>query len=561
MRMLFFLVVLAQWAQAARPYPQGAVAAAHPLGSEAGLEMLSAGGNAVDAAVAAAFTMAVVGPYHSGLGGGGMAVIHLRDGQEAAFDFRERAPLAARRDMYMNGSQFEAQKAIDGPLAIAVPGAVKGYLELHERFGKLPRATVLAPAIRAAQTGFVVTSKYVDSAKRRQSCLAADADAARIFLRRGEVPAVGSKIQQLDLAQTLRRLSREGAAAFYQGAIAQALAKDLGAKGGQLTLEDLRGYQTTWRTPLSGHYRGHRLLTMPPPSAGGVALLQTLGIIERSSSAGPASREVSAAHTFIEALRRVYAERARLLGDPAFTPVSTEQLLSDTHLSALVNEITADRATSSRAVAKPSPDVNDAGAPNQKNTTHISVIDRDGNAVALTTTINRLFGSCVVAKGTGVLLNDEMDDFAGQPGVPNAFGLVTGEANAIAPGKIPLSSMTPTLVFMKGRDKEVFLALGAAGGPTIPTSVMQVVSNVIDLGLDVGRAVSRGRIHHQWLPDEVWVDADGLEPATWSALENLGHHLKRMPNWGDTEAVMVDPETGFKTAASDLRNEGAPSGL
>lgn len=542
---------------AARPWEKGVAAAAHPLGADAAREMLAAGGNAIDAVVAGAFTMAVVGPYHSGLGGGGFAIIHLqKTGEDLAFDFREVAPLKATRDMYLVDGVFVPEKATDGALSIAVPGAVKGYLELHAKYGKLPRAKVLGPAIRAAKQGFPVTPKYRAVATEREACLKTDAEAARIFLRDGAVPPNGALITQPELAATLTALAQKGESAFYSGKIAQALVSTVEAKGGLLSLEDLKRYHTTWRTPLEGRYRGQRIVTMPPPSAGGIALLETFGLLEAKGMKGPASREVDAVHTFIEALRIAYADRSTLVGDPAFVDVPVSRLLSPESLTEKASRIDLTKATRSKTfLGAPT-----AADPLKKNTTHLSVVDAEGNAVALTTTINYYFGSCIVAKGTGVLLNDEMDDFAAQPGTPNKFQLVMGEANAIAPGKIPVSSMTPTLVFQKDRDHDVMLVVGSPGGSTIPTTVMQVVSNVLDGSLDVARAVSRGRIHHQWFPDEVWVDPDGLDPATRAALEQRGHTFVPKPGWGDAEAVMVDPVTGLRTAASDPRNEGQPAG-
>lgn len=562
MRLIGLVALVSTAAFAARPWAGGAVAAAHPVGSAAGKEMLDAGGNAVDAVVATAFTMAVVGPYHSGLGGGGFAVIHLaKDGSDVALDFREVAPGKARRDMYLVDGKFVPEKATDGVLSVAVPGAVMGYLELHAKYGKLPRNKVLAPAIRAATQGFVVTPKYADLATKRVSCLSKDEDAARIFLRDGAAPKVGTLLKQPELARTLTAIAKTGAAAFYKGAVAKSVVSTVQKGGGVIELSDLEKYKTTWRAPLEGSYRGHRLVTMPPPSAGGIAMLETFGILEARGVKGPGSREIESVHTFIEALRRAYVDRAKDIGDPAFVDVPVSRLTSADYVKSLALGIDSKKATKSAALMPAFGTSKDEGAPPKKNTTHISVIDKDGNAAALTTTINYYFGSCVVAKGTGVLLNDEMDDFASQPGTPNVFGLVMGEANAIAPGKIPVSSMTPTLVFMKERPKDVLLAVGSPGGSTIPTTVMQVISNVIDGELDVVRAVGQGRIHHQWMPDEVWVDGDGLDPATLRALEAMGHTFKRIgPGWGDAEAVMVDPTTGLKTAASDPRNEGAPSG-
>ncbi len=567
MRALPLLILLALPALAARPYRGGVVAAAHPLGSAAGNEMLTQGGNAVDAVVAAALTMAVVGPYHSGLGGGGFAVIKVPQG-EFAFDFREVAPAGASHDMFLKDGQLIPGLSTDGALSVAVPAAVKGYLELHEKYGKLPRARVLAPAIRAAKNGFPVTPKYQSLATLRESCLRKDPEAARIFLRPNpeglaSVPAIGTIITQPDLAKTLQTLAAKGAAGFYEGPIAKAVAATIAANGGVLTEADLKAARTRWRAPLEGSYRGHRIITMPPPSGGGITLLQVLGVLEARGPKGPANREVDTLHVFIETLRRAAVDRARFVGDPDMQAVPTAELTSKAWVDKTLAAIDPKRATRSSTLFPPElskPTIPLDGGLKPQNTTHISVIDKDGNAAALTTTVNYAFGSCLVAKGTGVLLNDQMDDFAAQPGTPNAYGLVTGEANAVAPGKIPLSSMTPTLVFMKDAPRDVLLAVGSPGGSTIPTTVLQVISNVIDGSLDPVRAVGNGRIHHQWLPDDVMVDKTGLEPATLSALEAMGHVFKRVDGWGDAEAVFVDPITKLRYAGSDPRNEGAPTG-
>jgi gamma-glutamyltranspeptidase / glutathione hydrolase len=567
MRALPLLILLALPALAARPYRGGVVAAAHPLGSAAGNEMLTQGGNAVDAVVAAALTMAVVGPYHSGLGGGGFAVIKVPQG-EFAFDFREVAPAGASHDMFLKDGQLIPGLSTDGALSVAVPAAVKGYLELHETYGKLPRARVLAPAIRAAKNGFPVTPKYQSLATLRESCLRKDPEAARIFLRPNpeglaSVPAIGTIITQPDLARTLQTLAAKGAAGFYEGPIAKAVAATIAANGGVLTEADLKAARTRWRAPLEGSYRGHRIITMPPPSGGGITLLQVLGVLEARGPKGPANREVDTLHVFIETLRRAAVDRARFVGDPDMQAVPTAELTSKAWVDKTLAAIDPKRATRSSTLFPPElskPTIPLDGGLKPQNTTHISVIDKDGNAAALTTTVNYAFGSCLVAKGTGVLLNDQMDDFAAQPGTPNAYGLVTGEANAVAPGKIPLSSMTPTLVFMKDAPRDVLLAVGSPGGSTIPTTVLQVISNVIDGSLDPVRAVGNGRIHHQWLPDDVMVDKTGLEPATLSALEAMGHVFKRVDGWGDAEAVFVDPITKLRYAGSDPRNEGAPTG-
>jgi gamma-glutamyltranspeptidase / glutathione hydrolase len=548
---------------AARPYTGGVVAAAHHLGAEAGKAMLDQGGNAVDAAVAAALTMAVVGPYHSGLGGGGFALIHDERGGDLALDFRETAPAAASREMFVRDGGFVQSLATDGPLSIATPGAVAGYLELHQRFGKLPRAVVFGPAIHAARQGFVVTPKYLTLALDRASCLERDPDAAAVFLRRAkdggwQAPALGDKIKQPALARTLETLAKQGAKAFYGGPVGKALLADVSSKGALLTANDLRQYATVTRQPLEGSYRGHRILTMPPPSAGGVSLLQVLGVLEAHGPTGPHQREVESLHVFIEALRRSFAERSRVMGDPDFVVVPATALVSKPHIQAMHDAINVSRATKSAELAGTSSTA--PLVPEKKNTTHISVVDAKGNAVALTSTINYYFGSCILSGSTGILLNDEMDDFAGQPGATNVFGLVQGGANGIVPKKRPISSMTPTLVFQKDNPTAIRLVVGSPGGSTIPTTVMQVISHVIDGQLDVVRAVGQGRIHHQFQPDSVMVDKVGLDPSTAKALEALGHTLKRVEGWGDAEAVAVDPTTSLRTAGSDPRNEGQPAG-
>ncbi len=572
-------LVMAWPAWAARPYRGGAVATAHPMASEAALRMLEKGGNSVDAAVAAAFTLAVVGPYHSGIGGGGFALVHdAKTGGTQVLDFREVAPQAATRDMYLKNGQVVPGLSTDGATSVAVPGAVAGYLELLEKHGKLPRAVVLQPAIDAARNGFWVSPKYQGMATLRRDCLRQDPEASRLFLAKNEkgeldVPPIGHLVKQPELARTLQTLAKSGPKAFYSGPLAQAMVDTVKAGGGTLSLEDLKAYKTRAHAPLEGSYRGHRLLTMPPPSAGGLAVVQVLGAMERLRPQGLDFREPETLHLYAEAVRRVYVDRVKYLGDPAFVKIPMESLTSSGYIADLAGSIDPKKATPSASLLPPvegasgstlkKPDgtwYDPSSAPEKKNTTHISVIDKDGNAVALTTTVNYAFGSCVVAKGTGILLNDEMDDFAALPGVPNAYGLVTGEANAIAPGKVPLSSMSPTLVFSREDPKKVMLAVGSPGGSTIPTTVIQVISNIVDHKMDVVRAVGQGRVHHQYLPDELWVDRFGLEAATQAALEAKGHKLRKQEAWGDAEAVYSDPKTNLRYAASDPRNEGAALG-
>ena len=567
-------VLLCSAAHAARPYRGGVVATAYPQASAAALEMLDKGGNAVDAAVAAAFAAGVVGPYHNGVGGGGLALVSLPEkGEVLALDFREVAPAAASRDMYIRDGQAQPKLATDGGLAVAVPNAAQGYLALLDRAGTLKRSVVLAPAIRLAKEGFAVTPKYQQLATPRVECLRANADAARLFLRPGDggapdVPPLGTIIRQPELARTLEQLVAKGPSIFHTGPVAKAIVSSAREAGGVLTEDDLARIRVRWRTPLSGQYRSHRIAAFPPPSAGGVVILETLGVLEKLRPDGYVRRAPEDLHLLIETLRRAYSDRARYLGDPDQVDVPTARLISAEHVAELAASIDPRRATPSAALGGAAAR-QDAGTPSRtavggtesKHTTHISVMDRWGGAVSLTTTLNTGFGSCVVAKGTGVLLNNQMDDFSLQPGVPNSYGLVSEEVNAIAPGKIPLSSTSPTLVFQKDRPGRVLLAVGSPGGSTIPTTVLQVITNVLDAKLNLPMAVSAGRVHEQWLPDVVLVDRESIEPATRAALEAMGHRFRVFDGpLGDAEAVMEDPQTGLHYSASDPRNEGAALG-
>jgi gamma-glutamyltranspeptidase/glutathione hydrolase len=540
----------------------GAVATASPIATRAAVEVLDAGGNAVDAAVTATLVLSVVGPQHATIGGGGFLLWHnAKSGKTEALDFREVAPQRATRDMFLRDGKPVPELSRDGALAVAVPGSLAGLEAFHKKGGRLPWARLLVPAIRAARVGFRVTPLFQHAVEGRLECLRKDRDAARIFLTAGpkgtfEVPSVGALIRQPELARTLETVAAKGAGAFYRGALAAALTRAVQAGGGVLAAEDFSAYRPRWRTPLEGRYRGHRVLTMPPPSAGGVTLLQVLGVLERRFPQGFPFHDPPALHVYVEALRRAYAERGRALGDPAFVSVPTQELVSPAHLDAMSQSIDLAHATPSAKLGTDG--LTPAAA--DRHTTHLSVVDREGSAVALTHTSNYLFGACLVAPGTGVLLNDEMDDFAAAPGAPNTYGLIAGEVNTVAPGKIPLSSMTPTLVFQAQAPRNVYLVVGAPGGSTIPTTVLQVISHVVDLGMDVERALAVGRVHHQFLPDELWAETTGVEPATIRALEALGHVIRLHEPWGSANAVQVDPETGLRTAGADPRAEGLALG-
>ncbi len=530
--------------------PDGAVATAHPLASEAAAAVLRAGGNAADAAVAAALTLSVVEPQSSGLGGGGFALVYVaREGKVHAVDFREVAPAAATPGMFQGGAP---RRSLDGGLAVAVPGAPEGYAEIARRFGTRPLRSLVEPAARIAERGFPVNAHYAELARERLDCLAARPAAAREFLRRGEdgkpaAPAPGWRLVRRDLARTLRLLARDQEA-FRRGQLAERIAQAAREDGGVLSTADLAGYRVRDRLPLVGRYRGHRIVSMPLPSAGGAIVIGLLQTLEREEPRAGGYRPERFLHAMAEAEKRLFGRR-EMLGDPDLVPGAAraaEQMVSP-ELAAALHASIGERAASGAEVE-----------PREgTNTTHLSVIDREGNAVALTTTVNVPFGSCVLVPGTGILLNDEMDDFESAPGVPNAYGLVGRGANAPAPGKVPLSSMAPTLVFdPQGR---LWLAVGSPGGSTIPSAVAQVISHLVDDGMTLTQAVGASRIHQQLKPETLLVEPDGLEAATARALEARGHRLRFATRpFGNVQAVRVTPE-GWREAASDPRFGGAPA--
>ena len=533
---------------------QGAIATGHPLASEAGAAILRHGGNAVDAAVAAAFTLAVVEPQSSGLGGGGFALVYVaREKKVHVIDFREVAPAAATPQMYVQDGKVREDLARDGPLAVAVPGAVRGYVELLKRFGKRPLLEVMGPAIEAAGNGFRANRIYVRLAEERRDCLAADPEASRIFLRRGRdgqlhAPEPGARLIQPDLTRTLKAIALHGADAFYKGEIAQRIAHTIRTGGGILTEQDLAKFQVREREPIEGTYRGHRIVSMPPPSSGGMILIGLLNVLEREDPTAGGYKPEGFLHVMVEAEKRLFAHRESW-GDPAFNAgmadVAREMTSKD--FAGTLRASIGDRATPAAQIAR---------SPEGSHTTHISVIDGAGNAVGLTTTVNERFGSCVVAQGTGVLLNDEMDDFASAPGVLNAFDVRGGAENAPGPGKEPLSSIAPTIVFAPGG--ALRMVVGSAGGSTIPTTVAQAIIHVVDDHMPIDRALAAPRIHHNLFPDAIRVEPQGLEAATAHALEARGHKIEYRPNpWAKVCAVEIDPQTGWRVAAVDASFEGA----
>jgi gamma-glutamyltranspeptidase/glutathione hydrolase len=533
--------------------PHGVVATAHPLASEAAAGVLRGGGNAVDAAVAAAFALSVVENESSGIGGGGFALVWVaREKRAYAIDFREVAPAAATPDMFAADAGAEARRSLDGGLAVAVPGAVKGYAELARRFGTRRLPTLVEPAARLAERGFTVGPEYAAHAAARLSCLAARPAAARELLvaaadGRPAPPPVGHRLVRADLARTLRLLGKDPDA-FYRGPLAERIARATREAGGVLTARDLAAYRVRERAPLEGRYRGRRVISMPLPSAGGAIVIGLLQALEREDPRAGGYRPERFLHAQVELSKRLFARRARL-GDPDHAPGAAGEV------ARMVDRAEAARLAAEVGERAASPE---AAAPaREKHTTHLSVVDRWGNAVALTSTVNYLFGACVVVPGTGILLNDQMDDFDGAPGVANAYGLVGTGANAPAPGKTPLSSMAPTLVLDPGG--ALWLAVGSPGGSTIPTSVAQVVSHLVDDGMTLAGAVAAPRIHHQWRPDALRVEPNGLEAATARALEARGHRITYTDApWGDVQAVWRRTD-GLWEAVSDPRGEGAPA--
>jgi len=535
--------------------PRGAAATAHPLASQVAADVLAAGGNAVDAAVAASFALSVVGNMSSGVGGGGFALVYVaKEDRVYALDFREVAPAAATPGMFAGqGSTPGAPRAsLDGGLAVAVPTAARGYAELARRFGTRRLPALVEPAARLAERGYAVGPKHVWLARERLECLRARPAAAAEFLVRGPdgawaVPQVGDRLVRKDLARTLRLLGRDPDA-MNRGPLAARIAAAVRADGGILTEADLAAARVRERTPLEGRYRGHRVVSMPLPSSGGAIVIGLLQALEGEDPKAGGYRSDRWLHVMAELEKRLFARRATL-GDPGFVPdaeAAVAELVSPAFAARLLAEV-GERA-SDPAVG---------GGPTEgEHTNHVAVADRDGNVVALTTTVNTPFGSCVVVPGTGLLLNDQMDDFDAAPGTPNYFGVVGAGANAPAPGKVPLSSMAPTIVF--GPDGKVLLALGAAGGSTIPTTVAQAISNVIDHGMGLDAALGAPRIHHQWRPRALRVEPFGLEAATRRALEARGHAIElRAAPWG--EAAAVRRLGTMWEAASDPRWEGLPA--
>ncbi len=529
----------------------GIVSTTDRVASEVGAEILRRGGNAVDAAVATHFALAVVNPEAGNIGGGGFLVARMADGTTAALDFREAAPLRATRDMYLDAQGNLTDRSVEGHLAAGVPGSVAGMWEAHRRFGTLPWAELVQPAIALAE-GLVVHERLAASLDDYQERLRRYPATAEIFAPGGKAPRVGERWVQRDLAETLRRVASEGQDGFYRGRTAELVEAEMKRGGGIISREDLARYEAKWRDPVIFEYRGHRVIAMPSPSSGGATLAEILNILEGYDLRAAGYHSPRHVHLWTEAVKRAYADRNTYLADPDFVTQPTPEMTSDAYAAERRAGIRLDRATPSSEVAP------GMGAPTLQegeHTTHYSIVDARGNAVAVTTTINSLYGNLVTVAGAGFLLNNEMDDFAAKPGTANQFGLVQGEANAIQPGKRMLSAMTPTIVL--DPSGKVKLVTGTPGGSTIITTVAQVVSNVVDWEMDAAAATAAPRLHHQHLPDLLRFEKNGLSPEVVAALRALGHQVEERGGYqGDTQTIVVLRD-GTLAGVSDPRRGGA----
>jgi gamma-glutamyltranspeptidase/glutathione hydrolase len=557
--------------RAAAPAPavgmHGMVVAAERNAAQAGLAMLRAGGNAIDAAVATSFALGVTEPYHSGLGGGGFLLIRLANGEVIALDARETAPAAASRDMFVaRGVAKDASRS--GPLAVATPGMLAGLALALERYGTKSLAEVMAPAIALAADGFPISLRHarVLEAWKAMGLAGRFPETAAIQLPPAGVPiAPGWKLVQPELAATLRKIARVGPAEFYKGSLAGAIAAEMQRRGGVLTESDLAGYTPVVRPPLRGHYRGFEVISFPPPSSGGVALIEMLNILEGFELRPLGAGSSASIHRIAESMKLAFADRAAYLGDPDFVAVPTEQLIAKDYAAKLRAQILPSRwrrapwtwGEDEVAIHVPGPGLGEIPL-SHGGTTHFSVTDAAGNAVATTQTVNLLFGSGITVPGTGIVLNDEMDDFSVAPNQPNAFGLVdVNGTNAVAPGKRPLSSMTPTLVLENGK---VRIVAGSPGGPRIITTVLLALLNVIDFGLDPSEAIAAPRFHHQWVPDELSIEA-GIPADVQDGLRRRGHAVKVAErNWSSAQVIAIDPKTGWHLGATDPRTDGLAVG-
>ena len=530
---------------------RGMVASTNEVASRVGVDIMKRGGNAVDAAIAVAFALAVTHPAAGNLGGGGFMMIRLKDGRATAIDYREMAPAAAHRDVYLdkNGNLIEGEGgSLIGYRAAGVPGTVRGMELALKKYGsgKLTWAQLVEPARLLAANGFTVTYPLARSLHSAHEYLSKYAETSRIYLRSHNYYKEGEIFRQPELAATFARLQRSGPNEFYEGETARLIVADMKRNNGLMTMEDLHGYIAKERTPVRGSYRGHEIISMPPPSSGGAVLIQMLNILEGFDLQKLEANSSDRYHLMAESMRRAFADRAEYMGDTDFVKVPVAGLIDKSYATTLRATINTDRASTSAEVR--------AGRPagyESDDTTHFTVVDAEGNAVSNTYTLNNSYGSAAVAKGTGILLNDEMDDFAAKPGTPNLYGLIQGERNAVAPRKRPLSAMTPTIVLRK--DGSLWFTVGSPGGPTIINTVLCIITNVIDYEMNIQQAIDFPRIHHQWLPDELVGEPFGLSGDTQRALTSRGHKLAKLRYLGDAEGIMIEEKTGMRLGATDPR--------
>lgn len=523
---------------------QGTVVSDNELATRAGMEILKRGGNAMDAAVATAFALGVADPASSGIGGGGFMVVYQTKEKKAhAVDFRETAPLAARKDLYMKGGRPAPALSLTGPLAVAVPGEVAGLTEALRRFGSLPLPTVMAPAVRYASEGVPVSPHLRHALERQLAAIRKFPDLARVLLVKDEPPAEGEKIRQPELAETLKAVAEQGSQVFYQGWIAQAIVDALKKEGGVLTLEDLKNYKPIWREPIIGSYRKRPVITMPPPSSGGIVLIQMLNVLEGYQLNSFPHNSATHLHLLTETMKHSFADRAQYMGDPDFVQIPIEKLTSKEYAASIRSRISSVRTYGPKFYGFA------ASKPERGGTTHFGVLDRFGNAVSGSLTINTLFGSKVLIPGTGIILNNEMDDFSIEPSSPNVYGLIGTEANSVQPKKRPLSSMTPTIIL---QDDRPVLIVGASGGPRIITATLQTILNVLDFRLPLKKAIVSPRIHHQWIPNELALEGE-VPPNTRKSLERRGHVVKEKSSLGVVQAILV--QRARIDAGADPRKE------
>ncbi|MBX2973024.1 MAG: gamma-glutamyltransferase [Flavobacteriales bacterium] len=526
------------------------VVSAHPLATAVGVDILRAGGHAVDAAVAVHWTLAVVAPWAGNVGGGGLMVVRAADGTVHTLDFRETAPAGAHRDMFLDGTGKPVAKlSLLGHKAIGVPGSVAGLFAVHDSLGRMPMARLIQPAIDLAERGFVLTALEAKELNSKLHSIQASSSRPNAFTARAHWNP-GDTLRLPELAHTLTRIRDEGRDGFYRGVTADLIVAEMKRGDGLIDHEDLASYKPVWRKPVTGTYRDLEIITMGPPSSGGIVLIQALKALEDMNLRGAGWQKAATVHRMVEAERRAFADRAKHLGDPDFVHVPSEELLSSSYIAHRMANFDANKATPSKLV--------NAGDPlaESEHTTHFSIVDEEGNAVACTTTLNGSYGSGVVVDGAGFLMNNEMDDFSIAPNTPNRFGLVGSNANVIAPGKRMLSSMAPTIVTRGGR---LFMVLGSPGGATIPTSVLQTVVNLVDHGMTAKQAVSAPRFHHQWKPDTILIEANAIPAADSLTLVNMGHAFKVRPPIGRVDAILVLPD-GRLEAGADPRGDDAAAG-